>query len=175
MSENDAGGEFFAGFVIGGLVGAALALLMAPEPGEKMRAQLRGRGIELKSRTEEWSGEVRHRTDVPRSKVQELSAEARKKADAAREEARRRADIARAKAEELSTQAKKKAEVAREEARKQAELARKKAEELRGKGQVTLEEHKARLQEAIKEGKEAAAQTKDDLLADAESERATDA
>ena len=41
MSQNNEGAAFFAGLVIGGLIGAALALLLAPQSGEETRAQIR--------------------------------------------------------------------------------------------------------------------------------------
>jgi len=54
MVERSSGGaEFFAGLVIGGLVGAALALLMAPQSGEETRAQIRDKSLEYKDRAEE--------------------------------------------------------------------------------------------------------------------------
>jgi gas vesicle protein len=42
------GAAFFAGLVIGGLVGASLALLLTPQPGKKTRTQIRNKGFELK-------------------------------------------------------------------------------------------------------------------------------
>jgi|DewCreStandDraft_4_1066084.scaffolds.fasta_scaffold211205_1 gas vesicle protein len=53
--ENRSGGgaEFFAGLVIGGLVGAALALLLAPQSGEETRAQIRDKSLEYKDWAEE--------------------------------------------------------------------------------------------------------------------------
>jgi gas vesicle protein len=53
MSDRSGGAEFFAGLVIGGLVGATLALLLAPQSGEETRAQIRDKGIEYK----DWAGE----------------------------------------------------------------------------------------------------------------------
>ena len=44
MSDNDSFGAFFAGFVIGGLVGAATALLMAPQSGERRALRFRSAG-----------------------------------------------------------------------------------------------------------------------------------
>jgi gas vesicle protein len=46
MSEqNDSGtGAFLAGFIIGGLVGAAAALVLAPQSGEQTRGQLAQQG-----------------------------------------------------------------------------------------------------------------------------------
>lgn len=46
----DGGGEFLAGFVIGGLIGAGLALLFAPQPGKETVSQLRQKGEELRKR-----------------------------------------------------------------------------------------------------------------------------
>lgn len=58
MSEKG-GGEFFLGFVIGALAGAAAALLMAPSSGEEMRHQLNERGVTLKNQAEKLAGEAR--------------------------------------------------------------------------------------------------------------------
>ena len=53
MSQNNEGAAFFAGLVIGGLVGAALALLLAPQSGEETRAQIRDKSLEYKDWAEE--------------------------------------------------------------------------------------------------------------------------
>ncbi|MBN1220022.1 MAG: YtxH domain-containing protein [Anaerolineae bacterium] len=53
MSDRNGGAEFFAGLVIGGLVGATLALLLAPQSGEETRAQIRDKSLEIKGRAEE--------------------------------------------------------------------------------------------------------------------------
>ena len=42
---------FLTGMVFGGLVGAVTMLLMAPQPGEKTRAELQERAIDLRDRT----------------------------------------------------------------------------------------------------------------------------
>jgi gas vesicle protein len=48
MSENDGDiGAFMAGFVIGGLVGAATALILAPQSGVETRAQIATKGDEV--------------------------------------------------------------------------------------------------------------------------------
>src|SRR5262245_8571271 len=60
-SYNNEGGAFFAGLVIGGLVGAALALLLAPQSGEETRAQIRDKSLEYKDRAEEGLIEARQR------------------------------------------------------------------------------------------------------------------
>ena len=45
MSDNDGGdfGSFLAGFVIGGLVGTAVALVLAPQSGADTRSQITGK------------------------------------------------------------------------------------------------------------------------------------
>ena len=46
MADNDSDfGAFFTGLVVGGLVGAAVALMLAPQSGEETRAQIRQRII----------------------------------------------------------------------------------------------------------------------------------
>lgn len=58
MSDNGSDtGAFLAGFVIGGLVGAAAALIMAPQSGEQTRAQLAARGQSLRDSS---SAQMRH-------------------------------------------------------------------------------------------------------------------
>ena len=47
-------GAFLAGFVIGGLVGAAVALILAPRSGEEIRSQLIERGEEFRNRAREY-------------------------------------------------------------------------------------------------------------------------
>ena len=50
MSDNNDFVSFLAGMVIGGLVGAAAAMLLAPQSGEETRALIRDKGIELKDK-----------------------------------------------------------------------------------------------------------------------------
>lgn len=54
MSDNDSDlGAFLAGFVIGGLVGAATALILAPQSGEDIRSQISSKSHDLRSSGEE--------------------------------------------------------------------------------------------------------------------------
>lgn len=93
-ASNDIG-TFFAGFIIGGLVGAAVALLMAPQSGEETRTLIKDRSIELKDR------------------AVETGTDARARAEKALEDARMRADSAimdlRARTEELAAIARERA------------------------------------------------------------------
>jgi len=76
MSDNGGSetGAFLAGFIIGGLVGAATALILAPQSGEQTRSQIREKGIELRDR----AGEV---AEDARQRAEEAAVEARKRAD----------------------------------------------------------------------------------------------
>ncbi len=69
--QNSGGAEFFAGLVIGGLVGAALALLLAPQSGEETRAQLRDKSLEFKDRAEEGVLEARQQAEKQLGTLQE--------------------------------------------------------------------------------------------------------
>lgn len=105
MSDESRGAEFLAGLIIGGLIGGAVALLLAPQPGEETRAELKDKGIELRER------------------VVEISEEARRKAEQWQEE-----------------------------------------------GRTALETQKTRVEEAVEEGKKAAAKKKQELLDELEKE-----
>ena len=97
MSDNSNDfGTFLAGLMIGGLVGAAVALLLAPQSGEETRVMIRDKSIELKD------------------KAVESGHEARVKAELALEDARVRADEAvadlRSRTDELARVTKEKAD-----------------------------------------------------------------
>ena len=68
MSDNNDLGAFLAGFVIGGLVGAATALILAPQSGKQTRSQIVDRSQGLR----EAGGErVRHYRDAAGNMTQE--------------------------------------------------------------------------------------------------------
>jgi len=67
-------GAFISGFVIGGLVGAAVALLFAPQSGEETRTLIHDKGIELKDHAEDL-------IDDTRARAEELAKEAKTKAE----------------------------------------------------------------------------------------------
>lgn len=74
MSERDEFGAFLVGFIVGGLSGAVVALLFAPQSGEETRAFIKDKSIEL------------------RDKAQITAEEAIARAEAAAADARARAD-----------------------------------------------------------------------------------
>lgn len=59
MSEKNDFGAFLIGFVVGGLTGAAVSLLFAPQSGEDTRAFIRDKAIELRDRGSEVYEDVR--------------------------------------------------------------------------------------------------------------------
>ncbi len=78
MAEKSCAGDFVAGFMVGALVGAAAALLMAPMSGEDTRVFIREKGVELGQRADEMSGEARKRAE-------ELQLQAKERAEALQE------------------------------------------------------------------------------------------
>jgi gas vesicle protein len=69
MSDNNNElGSFLAGFVIGGLVGAATALILAPQSGQDTRSQIVGKSQELREQSEERLQQYR---DLASSRTQE--------------------------------------------------------------------------------------------------------
>ncbi len=59
MANGDNGGSFAIGFLIGGLVGAAAALLLAPKKGSETRSDLLERSLAMRSRAEELAAQAR--------------------------------------------------------------------------------------------------------------------
>ena len=74
---SDSGGEFFIGFVVGALAGAAAALLLAPTSGPDLRGQIEQRGVDLRDQAGRWAGDARVRaqqaTDDAREQVVQVS------------------------------------------------------------------------------------------------------
>ncbi|MBP7998989.1 MAG: YtxH domain-containing protein [Chloroflexi bacterium] len=86
MSDNNSGGDigaFLAGFVIGGLVGAAAALILAPQSGEETRHQIADRGRELRQVSSERLNEYRSKTgdylSETRGRLQDATSQAQER------------------------------------------------------------------------------------------------
>ena len=74
MSESGSEvGAFMAGFVIGGLVGAATALILAPQSGAETRAQINTKSHELRD-----AGA--HQYEVARTRVHETTGQVQEQA-----------------------------------------------------------------------------------------------
>jgi gas vesicle protein len=103
-SDRDEFGAFLVGFIVGGLTGAVVSLLFAPQSGEETRALIRDKSIEI------------------RDKAAETTEEALARAEAAASEARIRAEelakVARARAEEFSKEVRSRGESALDAVRK---------------------------------------------------------
>ena len=52
MSDRDEFGAFLVGFIVGGLSGAVVALLFAPQTGDETRALIRDKSIELRDKAQ---------------------------------------------------------------------------------------------------------------------------
>jgi len=87
MAERDDFSAFLIGFLIGGLTGAAVSLLLAPQSGEETRALIRDKAIEIGDKASETAEDAYARAE-------EAAADARAKADELTK-------LARARAEEL--------------------------------------------------------------------------
>ena len=59
MSDSKDFGAFLIGFIVGGLTGAAVALLFAPQSGEETRELIHEKAIQLRDRTAEFVEEAR--------------------------------------------------------------------------------------------------------------------
>jgi gas vesicle protein len=93
MAENDSDfGVFLAGFIVGGLVGAAVALLMTPKSGLETRTYIKEKSIELKDEALKSTEEARLKAESAfadaRAKVESTAAEAKVKADGLAQQAK---------------------------------------------------------------------------------------
>jgi gas vesicle protein len=95
MSNNDDEfGAFLVGFVVGGLTGAVVALLFAPQSGEETRALIKDKSIELRDMASTTAEETIARAEAAaaeaRARAEELARQVGDKGKVALEEARAR-------------------------------------------------------------------------------------
>lgn len=94
MSEQDEFGAFLVGFVVGGLTGAVVALLFAPQSGEETRALIKDKSIELRDKAQMTAEEALARAEQvaaeARTRAEELGREARMRAEELANEVRER-------------------------------------------------------------------------------------
>jgi gas vesicle protein len=115
MAENDSDfGTFLVGFIIGGLAGAAAALLLAPQSGEETRTLIRDKSIELKDKAMETAEEARIRAE-------EAAAEARARAEELTQQARARAEELQQRGKQVLEEQKHRIETAMEAGKKAAQ------------------------------------------------------
>ncbi|MBI4730565.1 MAG: YtxH domain-containing protein [Chloroflexi bacterium] len=70
MADRDDFGAFLIGFVVGGLTGAVVALLFAPQSGEETRAVIKEKSIELRDKAAE-------QAELVASKAEKFAGEAK--------------------------------------------------------------------------------------------------
>jgi len=87
MSDRDEFGAFLVGFVVGGLTGAVVALLFAPQSGEETRALIKDKSIELRDKAQMTAEEALARAEA-------AAAEARKRAEELAKDLRERGKTA---------------------------------------------------------------------------------
>ena len=94
MSDRDEFGAFLVGFVVGGLTGAVVALLFAPQTGEETRALIKDKSIELRDKAQLTAEEAYARAEQAakdaRARAEELAHEARTRAGQLANEVRER-------------------------------------------------------------------------------------
>ena len=105
-SDRDEFGAFLVGFIVGGLTGAVVSLLFAPQSGEETRALIRDKSIELRDRAAETA-------EVALARAEAAAAEARVQAEEL-------GKIARTRAEELAKEVRTRGESALDAVRKSA-------------------------------------------------------
>ena len=71
MADRDEFGAFLIGFVVGGLTGAAVALLLAPQSGEETRVYIKDRAIELADKASETAQTDSHEVETRAGEVAE--------------------------------------------------------------------------------------------------------
>lgn len=93
MSDRDEFGAFLVGFVVGGLTGAVVALLFAPQSGEETRALIKDKSIELRDRAASSAEDVIARAEAAateaRVRAEELAKEVRERGKSALEAVRK--------------------------------------------------------------------------------------
>jgi gas vesicle protein len=86
MAEKDSDfGSFLSGFLVGGMIGAVVALLFAPQSGEETRTLIRDKGVEIRDKTIQTAEEAYARAEA-------AAAEARARADELAQLARERTE-----------------------------------------------------------------------------------
>jgi gas vesicle protein len=97
-SDRDEFGAFLVGFIVGGLTGAVVSLLFAPQSGEETRALIRDKSIELRDRAAETAEEALSRAEAAaaeaRTRAEELARMARSRAEEMAKDVRSRGESA---------------------------------------------------------------------------------
>jgi gas vesicle protein len=94
MSDQDEFGAFLVGFIVGGLSGAVVALLFAPQSGEETRALIKDKSIELRDKAQITAEEAIARAEAAaadaRARADELARQLRERGQTVVEDVRER-------------------------------------------------------------------------------------
>ena len=93
MTERDEFGAFLIGFIIGGLTGAAISLLMAPQSGEETREYLKDQAIVLRDKAQETAQVTAEQVGTRAADVRSRAEEIAGKAKASAEDLRQRGQV----------------------------------------------------------------------------------
>jgi len=93
MSERDDFSAFLIGFIIGGLTGAAVSLLFAPQSGEDTRALLRDKAIDLGNKASDTAEDTYARAQEAYKVAQARADELGKMAKARAEDLQRKGQV----------------------------------------------------------------------------------
>lgn len=112
QDRNGSGLSFVSGLIIGGLIGAIVAIVLAPQSGEETRDLIRGKAHELKGKAMDLASDLRDRAsdlaDDLRSSADELARRGRETIDTVRTQFNDAVEsgkkAARAKREEFETE-----------------------------------------------------------------------
>ena len=72
MSNDQGGGSFFSFFLMGGIVGAIVGLLLAPRKGQETRAELSQKSEILKEQVEDMAVQLKDRLNPTIDNVKEM-------------------------------------------------------------------------------------------------------
>ncbi len=108
MSSDSDFGVFLAGFAIGGLVGASVALLLAPQSGEDTRKFIQDKSIELKTSAAETAEQTRTKAievaHQAREKASSVAADAKVKTGELTDKAKEGAQVIKKRSQEVFTE-----------------------------------------------------------------------
>lgn len=94
MSDRDEFGAFLVGFIVGGLSGAVVALLFAPQTGEETRSLIKDKSIELRDRAQISAEEAIARAEAAaadaRARADDLARQLRERGQGVVEDVRER-------------------------------------------------------------------------------------
>lgn len=84
--------SIISAFAIGGLIGAGLALLMAPQSGQETRNQIKNRTEEMRGKAVETAEQTRHKAEKA---INEIADQTKQKVDDVRKRGQETADKTR--------------------------------------------------------------------------------